>query len=65
MKFHCKPVYDEKYIKATAKEFNGVVKSNFWGDKVPKESVHHTYIACKSIDSVMKMEKKRIIDKFI
>ena len=30
------PVYDQKYIKATVKEFNGVVKSNFWGDKVPK-----------------------------
>ena len=60
MKFHCMPVYDENYIKATVKEFNGVVKSNFWGDKVPKEGVHHTCIACRSIDSVMKMEKKEL-----
>ena len=65
MKFHCMPVYDEKYIKATVKECNGVVKSNVWGDKVSKEGVHHTCIACRSIDSVMEMEKRRIIHKFI
>ena len=58
MKFHCMPVYDENYIKATVKEFNGVVKSNFWGDKVPKEGVHHTCIACISVDSVIKWKKK-------
>ena len=49
-------IYDEKYIKAKVKEFNGVVNINFWSDKVPKEGVHHTCIAC--IDSVMKMEQK-------
>ena len=60
IKFHSRPVYDEIYIKAKVKEFNGVVNTKFWGDKVPKESVHHTYIACISIDSVMKMEKKEL-----
>ena len=35
------PVYDEKYIKAKVKEFNGVVNTNFLDDKVPKEGVHH------------------------
>ena len=35
-----------------------MVNPNFWGDKVPKEGVHHTCIVCISIDSVMKMEKK-------
>ena len=58
IKFHSMDVYDEKYIKTKVKEFNGVVNTNIWGDKVPKESVHHTCIACISIDSVMKMEKK-------
>ena len=56
--FHSIPVYDEKYIKARVKEFNGVVNTNFWGDKVLKEGVHHTCITCINIDSVMKMEKK-------
>ena len=30
IKFHSMPVYDEKYIKAKVKEFNGVVNTNFW-----------------------------------
>ena len=59
------PVYDEKYIKVKVKEFNGVVNTVFWNDIVPKEGVHYTCIACISIDSVIKMEKKRIIHKFI
>ena len=52
------PVYDEKYIKAKIKEFNGVVNTNFLGDKIPKDGVYHICIACISIDSVMKIEKK-------
>ena len=30
------PVYDETYIKAKAREFDGKVKTNFLGDEVPK-----------------------------
>ena len=52
------PVYDKKYIKAKVRESNGVIKTNFWGDEVPKESAHHTCIACITINSVMKMDKK-------
>ena len=52
------PVYDEKYIKAKVKEFQGVINTIFWNDIVPKEGAHHTCIACISIDSVMKMNKK-------
>ena len=63
--FHSMPVYDEKYIKAEVREFNGVIKTSFWGDKIPKESVHHSCIACITIDSVMRKEKKRIIHNFI
>ena len=28
--FHSMSVYDEEYIKAKVKEFNGVVNTNFW-----------------------------------
>ena len=52
------PVYDEKYMKANVRGFNGVIKKNFLGDEIPKENVHHTCIACITIDSVIKMEKK-------
>ena len=58
IKFHSRPVYDEKYIKAKVREFSGVIKTNFLGDKIPKESMHYTCIACITIDSVMRMEKK-------
>ena len=57
-KFHSMPVYDKKYIKAKVREFNGVIKTNFLGDEIPKESMHYICIACITIDSVMRMEKK-------
>ena len=31
------PVYDEKYTKAKVRELNGAIKTNFLGDKIPKE----------------------------
>ena len=58
IKFYSIPVYDEKYMKANVRGFNGVIKTNFLGDEIPKENVHHTCIACITIDSVIKMEKK-------
>ena len=58
IKFHRMPVYDERYMKAKVKELNSVVNTNFYGDKVPKEVLHHICIACIAIDSVMKIEKK-------
>ena len=58
IKFHSMPVYDEKYLKPKVREFNGVIKTNFLGDEIPKESMHYTCIACITIDSVMRMEKK-------
>ena len=58
IKFHSMPVYDEKYIKAKVREFNGVIKTNFLSDEVPKESEYYTCIACITINSVMRMEKK-------
>ena len=57
-KFHGMPVDDEKYIKAKVRVFNGAIKINFLGDKIPKGSIHYNCIACISIDSVMRMEKK-------
>ena len=42
IKFHSMPVYDEKYIKSKVREFNGAIETNFFGDKIPKESMHYT-----------------------
>ena len=58
IKFHSMPVYDEKYLKTKVREYDGVIKTNFLGNGIPKENMHYTCIACITIDSVMKMEKK-------
>ena len=41
-------------------EFDGVIKTNFLRDKIPKENVHYTCIPCITIDSVMRMKKKKL-----
>ena len=42
-----------------------MIKTNFLDDKIPKENMHDSCIACITIDSVVRMEKKRIIRRFI
>ena len=58
IKFHSLPVHDKKYLKTKVREYDGVIKTNFLGNDVPKENMHYTCIACITIDSVMRMEKK-------
>ena len=38
------PVYNETYIKAKVREFDGKIKTKFLGDEVPKENIHYTCI---------------------
>ena len=61
IKFHSMPAYDEKYMKAKVREFNGVTKTIFLDDKIPKENKYYTCIACITIDSVMRIEKKNYL----
>ena len=58
-------VYNEKYIKAKVREFNGVIKTNFLRDEIPREGVHYAFMAFITINSIMRMKKKKIIHKFI
>ena len=60
IKFHSKCINDKKYLKAKVREFDGVIKTNLLGNDVPKENMYYTCIACLTIDSVMKMNKKTI-----
>ena len=57
-------VYDQTYIKAKVREFEGTIQTNFLGNEVPKENMRYACIACITIDSGMRMDKK-IICKFI
>ena len=65
IKFHSTSVYDEKYIKAKVINFSGAIKINFSGDEVPKENEHYTYIACITIDSVMRMEGENYMQAYL
>ena len=65
IKFHSEPVYEYKYLKVKVREYDGVRKTNFLGNDVPKENIHYTCIACITIDSVMKIDKKKTIRRFI
>ena len=58
IKFHSEPVYENKYLKAIVREFDGVIKTNFMGNDMPKENIHYACIACITIDSVLRIDKK-------
>ena len=58
IKFHSEPVYEYKYLKAKVREFNGVIKTNFLNNGMPKENIHYSCIACITIDSVINFNKK-------
>ena len=57
IKFHSQPIYENKYLKAKVREFNGDTKTNFLGNGLPKENMYYTCIACITIDSVIRMNK--------
>ena len=56
--FHSKPVFEYKYLKAKVREFDGVIKTNFLDNGMPKENMHDTCIACITIDFVTSFDKK-------
>ena len=60
IKFHSEPVYEYKYLKAKVREFDGVIKTNFLGNNMLKENMYYTCIACITIDSVRRIDKKTI-----
>ena len=64
IEFHSEPVYEYNYLKAKASEFDGVIKTNFPGNNIPKENMHYICITCITIDSIVRVDKK-IIRKFI
>ena len=57
IKFHSKPIYDQTYLKAKVREFNDVRKTKCLGNEMRKENMYYTFIACRTIDSVMRMDK--------
>ena len=58
IKFHSKPIYEQKYLKAKVREFDSVIKTKFLGNDMPKENMHYTCISCITIDYVVNFDKK-------
>ena len=58
IKFHSQPIYENKYLKAKVREFNANIKTNFLGNNVTEENNYYTCIACITLDSVLRMNKK-------
>ena len=65
IKFHSMTVYDKTYIKPKVREFEGKIKTNFLGNKVPKENMHYVCIACITIDSIRRMDKKKFLQVYL
>ena len=63
VKFDSEPIYDDSYIKTKVKTFSDVIKTLFSRDEIPKEKIEYACIACISVDSVLKVDKK-IIHRF-
>ena len=59
------PVFHEKCIKSKVREIDGVVRATFLSDEVPKENEYYTCIACITVDSVMRMEKKNYLQLYL
>ena len=58
IKFHSEPIYDDQYIRTKVKTFSEMIKTLFDGDKIPEELIEYACIACISVDSVLRIDKK-------
>ena len=56
--FNSKPAYEYRYLKAKVREFDGIIRTNFLGNGIPKENMHYACITCITIDSVLTKGRK-------
>ena len=65
IKFHSEPIYEQNYLKTKVGEFDGVIKTNFLVNDMPKENMYYICIACITIDSVMKIVEKNHLQVYL
>ena len=58
VKLYSEPIYDDRYIKTKVKTFSYVIDTLFSGNEIPKARVEYVCIACISVDSVLRVDKK-------
>ena len=52
-------------MKAKVRELDGVIKTNFLGNDMPKKNMDCTCIACITIDSVIRIDKKNHLQVYL
>ena len=60
LKFTVGPIRDDKYIIAKLKMFNGINRTTFTNNIIPIERNSYTCIPAIDIDSVLKIDNKRV-----
>ena len=55
--FNSEPVYNEKYLKAKIKSYNGKINTNFHNNKIPREGSQFIYFSVILINSVFRAGK--------
>ena len=55
--FDSEPVYNEEYLKAKIKSYNGKINTNFHNNKVTKEGSQFICLSVILINSVFRMGK--------
>ena len=63
--FDSNPVYNEKYIKAKTKPYNGKINTNFHNNKILKEGSQCICLSVILIDSVYKKDKNHYPQVFL
>ena len=58
IKLFSDPIYDNSYIKTKVRTFSELIKTLFDGNEIPEKRIEHACIACISIDSILKVDKK-------
>ena len=58
IKFHSEAIYESNCLEVKVRQFDGSIKINFLDNNLPKENTYYTSIACITLDSVLKMNKK-------
>ena len=62
--FDSKPVYNEKYLKAKIKSFNGKINTNFRNNKILRDGSQFICLSVISIDSVFRTGKNYYLKCF-
>ena len=60
VEFDSQLVYSEKYMKTRVKTIEDKVITKFTDNEIPKEHAHYSCIAAISVDSVIKIQKRKL-----